>query len=414
MRIYIDDIKDKLKYVLLVALFYIYIFNPVFSFIGFGLNNLLLLIAGVSLVFYNGIFLDNIRLYKTELSLVVIMIVYLLITVLISGTGYYQGALDLLSWLTTLLFLPIFLVNAVLVKHRDIGFLNLIISVGVVAAVITALSIALPGLNSLLRGIQVGNELDVMESLGQLSIRGFGLGGNLTSAYGYMMGILASICTLKMIDSEQRRWYYIVYIILFLIAILFNARTGLFALLITLGFIFLKSLKNFSTRGLIILASIVVGAALLIVLVKKFSPDMYEFIEVFFDFLSSLENYEGSAYDQMLHFPETTHGLIFGEGFNIFLADYMYSDLGYVRNIYLGGIIFMVLLLLEQFVQYKKMYRRSGGDILVVILFLSVLVFHYKGSLFYTPNAVSRFIMLYYFVLVYNELYQDDQILIYK
>jgi len=413
MRLYIDDIKKKLQYALLVILFYIYIFNPVFSFVGFGINNILLLVAGLSLIVYNGILIENIRVYMTELILIVTMIIYLLVTVFLSGTGYYQGALDLLSWLTTLLFLPIFLVYAVLVKHRDIGFYNLIINVGVVAASISVISILIPGLNSFLRGIQLGNELDVMEELGQLSVRGFGLGGNLTSGYGYMMGLLASICTLKLIDSEKRRWYYVVYIILFLIAILVNARTGMFALLITLGIIFLKSLRSFNTRGLIILAAVIGGGILLLALLKKFSPDMYEFVQVFLDFLSSMENYEGSAYDQMLHFPETTHGLIFGEGVNIFLADYMNSDLGYVRNIYLGGIVFLVLLMLEQFVLYRKMYHRSDRDIFVLILFLSVIVFHYKGSLFYTPTAVSRFVMLLYFVLVYNELYSDEKIELY-
>lgn len=406
------NLKEILSYSALIALFYIYIFNPVFGFIGMGLNNILLLVAGVYFILNSGVFVLNAKMYGTELILICIMIVYLIITVFLSGTGYYQGALDLLSFLTTLLFLPIFLVNAVLANHKEVGFYNLMINVGLVGAVITALSMVLPGLNTFLRGIQIGNELDVMENLGQLSVRGFGLGGNLTSAYGYIMGIFASICTLKMIESKKR--YYIIYIILFLIAVMVNARTGLFALLITLGYIFLKSVGSFSVRGILLLLGIVAGAFLMLILLKKFSPDMYEFIGEFIDFLSTLSNYEGSAYDQMLHFPETAHGLIFGEGYNIFLADFMNSDLGYVRNIYLGGILFLTLLMLEQFVAYLKMYHRSGRDIFVIILFLSVNVFHYKGSMFYTPTAVSRFVMLYYFVLVYNYLFEDEPIVMYN
>ena len=383
--------------------------------LGFGLNNVLLLVAGVYCLLNRSIFMRDLKLYRKEMALILIMIVYLFVITL-SGGGYYKGVTALFGYFTTLLFLPIFLVHTLLINVKDKGFFNIIIHVGLIAAFISITCFLLPDFNLFIRSIQTDVEMESVDDLGLSMLRSFGLGGNLTSAYGYMMGLLSAFCLLKM--PEVKKWYYLIYSLLFLIAAIINARTSVFPFLFSLVFLLLKSLKTLSIKFIAIVGLIIAALGYgLFSYLERNNPEMFDYLYTFIDFFSSYENLEDSAYSSMWFFPETVQGVVFGEGRSVFGADNelnMSSDIGFVRNIYLGGLFFLFLLFNEQFIQYKNMYERSNKELFVIILALSVIVFHYKGSLCYITTAVSRFVMLYYFVLVFNKRSKNQEIVLFK
>lgn len=400
-----------ISYFFTIVLLYVFIFNPVFRWLDYGLNVPLLLVSFIYAVFNFPVFLKYIREYKKELWLIALMMLYLSVMLLFHSNSEVQGASRLIELVLTLLFIPIFLVNVVLSKHKNKGFLNIIIHVGLIAALITSFCLIFPSVQSFIRGIQTERELASLERLDELFIRGFGLGGNLTSSYGYMMGICGGICLLRL---NTLRWYYIFYILLFVLGAAVNARTGIIAVVIASVLMLIKQVKHFS---------ISYGIALFLILclliwgyrsMEVYLPNAYHFVSDFVDFFLSKDDYRTSSYVRMLHFPKTTLGLWFGDAKDVMgSGGYDSSDIGFVRDIYLGGLVFLSLLMLEQFIMYRKMMHRSGDVLFIIFLSLSVLVFYYKGFMPYISSAVTRFVTLYYFVLVYNKIHKNNIIKIY-
>ena len=393
---------------------YIYIFNPVFKWLGFGLN---LVLLGVSFFYAFLNFVETkryLKAYRHEIWIILFIISFLFLRIQTATTQEgYDEVFRVVDMLLSQLLIPMFIVRFVLIKCKEAGFYNIMITVGVVAALITLVCALSPAVNMFVRGLQTDREFSGMSTTSQMELgyRCFGLATNLTSAYGYMMGVFGSLCLVQM----KSRWHYFLFVILFLFAAAVNARTGMMAIFVTLFLLAFNSAYSLSIKQMLLIFVFIAAVFFGYNSLKVYLPSTYDFISSFVDFISDSNNYEGSYYDRNLHFPKTSDGIIWGEGINIYGTNSIYSsDIGFVRNVYLGGFFFIGLLLIHQFVLYKKMIRRSGDFIFIIGLAISVLIFHYKGLVLYTSSAISRFVMLYYFVLVYNELHKKSKILLYK
>ncbi len=403
--------QSRINILVFYTVVYIYIFNPVFKVLDFGLNVFLLLVSGIYAFTHLNLFKKYLKAYKHELWIIIFMMLYLSIGLLLNGLDNIVGVVRLQEMILTLLFIPFFLVETVISRFKDKGFLNMMITVGLIAATITLLCLIFPQFQNIIRGIQTNREIGVLESSDEFLLRGFGLGGNLTSAYGYIMGVCGAICLIKL---KYSRSYYVFYVLLFVLAAAVNARTGMLAVVIAMAFMLMRNVKRFNIGYLLAACILIVLLLYGYQLLEVYFPYAYEFISDFVKFFSSTDNYKGSAYDNMLHFPRTLNGLVFGEGRDVFgIGTEETSDIGFVRDIYMGGIVFVTMLAMYLYILFKKMYRRSGDLILVLILAMSVMLFYYKGLVFYASHAVSRFIMLFYFVLVYNELHKN-RIIVFK
>ena len=403
-----NSVYSSLSLIGVILLLYIYLFNPVFVFPGFGLNNIMLLVAGVYCLLNKEVFLRELSMYRVELFFALLAVLYFMIMSFISDSVYINGVSSLFGLFSTLLFLPIFLVNVVFKRFNDIGFFFFFFFVGLMAACISVFSLIFPAFNSFIRGIQTDIEMEGVDKLGLESLRSFGLGGNLTSAYGYIMGIFASICLLIMVETRQ--WIYGLYILFFLAAAMINARTGILVFVIALLYVFANSIRRFSIKNIAFIGLIVLIAVSAFLYLQTVNSEMFDYLYSFVEFFITLNDFEDSAYSRMLIFPDTLQGFIWGEGLDVFGGDAGEgSDIGYVRNIFFGGLFFLLLIVAEQFVLFKNMYIRSGRAPFVLMMALSVMIFHYKGCLCYGVNAVSRFLMLYYFLLSYNITHSEEE-----
>ena len=95
------------KYTLLIICIYIYIYNPIFSLLGFGLNKVLLLIS-IFYIFFVGFTFDFLKCFKNEILFTLILIFYTLLLGMQEGdvlTAYMH-----MTWFLEGFLIPTFLI----------------------------------------------------------------------------------------------------------------------------------------------------------------------------------------------------------------------------------------------------------------------------------------------------------------
>lgn len=229
-------------------------------------------------------------------------------------------------------------------------------------------------------------------------MRVYGISGDYTFFTPIYHGILASIAFFYSIFKDRRYFLYLPFIILI---ISLNGRFGLLIFFISLIIITLnyiskgKVLFKIIKKSILILI-ITIGAMLLL---KIISPYTYEWIMGGIKDTINLilynektGNYVALA-DKHLSFPKGI-GFIFGEGYRLFGGQaknmgYNSSDIGYVNDIFMGGIIYIFILYgtILRFLsrKCKASYFKNKNDynlykIICKYLIIALLISNYKGE----------------------------------
>lgn len=389
---------------LVIVLLYFYFYNPVFVLPGFGFVIILMAFSILYAVLKWRVVKSYINFYRTELVLSIIMLIY--VTTICALKGTEQIGVNIFLWIIITVFVPIFLIETVLSKQKEFVFGDVVIQVGFIASVFSCVALFYPPFNFFLRSIQVSNELtDYAES--QSFFRFYGLAINLSSAYGYMQGLVAALCLLKLDKTHKR---YALYFLTLVISVFVNARTGIVPVFLTIIYLIMNFVVKFKVGKLLKTSILAIFALYAIISTLKLLPDVNEFVIDFFDQISLMlfeedDGFKNSAYFTMLKFPESLVGIIFGEGHSIYgIGAGDSSDIGYVNQIFIGGLVFALLLVIYEIVLYVKIRNRSGEIVYSTIFFFSILIFNYKGFNFYDSGAYIKLWMLYYFILVHNRM----------
>lgn len=397
----------KYSKILIYIILYIYIYNPVFSFIGVGLVNVLLLASIVYAIVKWKRVQYYVGYYRKELKLSFLMILYLVIIKMVNGVQNYSEVVTMVLWQLTTVLIPIYLLEYVLPKFHIKDLLDFLLKVAFVAAVISILCLLFPQINQVVRSIQITDELDAIKD-GTVDYRCYGLATNLTSAYGAVQGVLASIALLKF---DKNRPIYGVYFLFLMAAAAINARTGLLPIIIAVGYKVLSSFKRRPFKTAIYIVAILGVFSYFLAYVASLVPETFEFIAAFFNAIISFVLYgdtDGGAWFNMLEtfirFPDTLRGLIFGEGHTILeVGRFESSDIGFINQIFLGGLIFTLVLLYYEIRLYGKMWKVSHKDFIYMLLFMTAVLMNIKGMNFYISNSFTRLIMLLYFYQFYQK-----------
>lgn len=385
-------------------LIYMQIYTPILN-TGLASGTFLIVLSFIYLIMKGGDIGKYLRLYRAELLLSCYLILYVFFVCSQNSVHDTSIVKSLVIWLLFSTIVPFFIVNGILARNKRIVFWNIILEVGFIASLITCIALFVPSFNFFLRNIQLeiktyGGELEE-----QLAFRGFGFAYYLTSGYAYCQGLLASLCLLRL-DAKHKR--YALYFITLTLSVIVNARTGLFPIALTLVYVLMNSVSKIKIITLFKYAFFSIVAYILFMQILSTLPDVKSFVTNFFEQLEGLvlkEDYEDSAYSKMLIFPKTSTGLLFGEGHSLFVSDIQdSSDIGYVNQIFIGGLIFAVGLLLFHLIVYIKIMKRSNDKVFATIFFLSLLVFNYKGAQYCSSIAFTNLWMLYYYVLVHNQI----------
>lgn len=393
----------------MLIILYIYLFNPVFAVPGFGFVNALILFALLFAITHIKKFGWYLRRFRKELFLTILMIVYAFFRTRTPGSNAADMIPDMILWVLSTMVVSIFLVDAIFSKVRGFVLMDTVLNVAFIAAVISILAMLIPPFNSFVRGIQSTVELDVSEHV--LDSRFYGLATNLTSSYGYLQGVLASYC---LINYSKNPFRNAVYFLSLALATAINARTGLIPIIVTVFYLVVKNRKKIRFWHVVVAFIMILAFSPLIEKIMSSESPVIASIRAFFIAIYSFvikgdANADGGTYFNVLYdslILPPIQDILFGAGYTLFGAFEelgMRSDIMYVNQLFIGGVVFLIIIMAYVIVFYRNLWLMYSKRFFPVLLLFMALVANFKGSPFYIGNAFTRFVMLFYFVLLFNQ-----------
>lgn len=259
--------------------------------------------------------------------------------------------------------------------------------------------------------------------------RGFGFSNSFVDSFGFGMGLIGA---LPLFFVNKKRWKIICTVPFLIFVSLVNVRTGL--LIAAVGFVIsvpviVKAFKTANKKArkkfLITAVIAVILLALLVALVQVVNPKTIKWI--LGDFSSVVESvvpdgssiiekdiFEGMKDDSKsttadILFSERFWNLpkgvtlIFGCGHTIFGAEgYPNSDVGYVNDLWMGGVIGALLLyssFVWLFVKSFKITRKLNIKCLVIFFAISVMIFQIKANAIAFNAGINTILPILFYVI---------------
>lgn len=286
-------------------------------------------------------------------------------------------------------------------------FINIVITAALIQAFLALAAFFIPGIRSffLTRFLE-----SVTRSVTIVNHRFYGLAGGLT----FDMPILQTVIALAVIypSRKLKAFDYIAALLLFFSAII-NARNAVVVLVIGLFSMVVLDRRPLNRRirygmGLIVL--VVFAAAAFPPAIEAVSPSTFNWItrgmKEIFDFLfkgdtNSTGNYFGYITDpSQYRVPEDLPGILFGKGHTTMGMESRYgfaSDIGYINDLWRGGIVYIVLLYLffAAIMLFLRRHPCSRVSFLGTFMLIMYPFINFKGIATST-NAISHFLFLLY------------------
>ncbi|MDI6498961.1 hypothetical protein QMA60_10355 [Leuconostoc suionicum] len=227
----------------------------------------------------------------------------------------------------------------------------------------------------------------------------------LSSEYTFTTPIVNGIFgVIAVFFSLKKSKLYLLYLPIILLLVLLNGRTGLVVFGIGSIIIIFKNAKRLSSL-LILSASSAFGIYLTFYLLKTLSQDTYVWIISFFSDTLNLINGDATGNYTQLGMQLPKDNLLFGYGFRIYdlntilsnITIYQRSDIGYANDLFLGGIVYIILLYIPiLFYVYLSTANdnKFKGTGLSFFLVIALLIADYKGETMRNGNLLLLVITL--------------------
>ena len=319
--------------------------------------------------------------------LYLIILVLVLLRVLISSDFYY-----LLSTIKAffILFASIFY----LACFFDLKLNNRLLNVFFINALICLVFGTFPDWKIFLKPFQYGShELSGLNEYRNAFLSGSGY-------FGISAPFAFAFCYFEYVFFEgqiKNKSLYIVKLFIILLAAILAGRIAIpIAGLSILYFCFIK-------RKISYLFIVVFFAACVycILQLENFEKVWNWIYDMFFGHGTITENESAGHLIQMIKFPKSDITFWFGDG--IYKMDdgsyYMSTDIGYLRHLYFGGVLFMILPLLIM----PLLYKNNKNMYFIVFLFPVALILHFKGAFIFNNPAFMPFIFIISHILFENK-----------
>ena len=322
---------------------------------------------------------------------------YALFTVTWGAGDGQRVAYQHIIWFLESFFISVFFVTFFQDVLQKITWEKSIILVGLVASLITVFLILNPSVNEFIRSSVIIDSLEQQEGT-DWDFRGFSISDGAAFSYGVIQGLILAFCFFRLKDSL---WYFAPIFLLF-ISIIFNARIGIAPVAISL--ILLLFSKQLKIRIFLIIAVIVITGNWFFNN-SSFSQENEKSLEwglsIFEDTFNFIQGEDDSSNysvltDDMSFLPNKSIHIIFGEGRSVFGIAEKSSDIGYVNQIFMGGIMYLGIMLIFLWYLYRKCRENSTNRIFVMLFVLTILVANIKGDAFFMPNGFTRLFIFYY------------------
>lgn len=229
-----------------------------------------------------------------------------------------------------------------------------------------------------------------------------------TPIYHSLMGLVAIYMGMNL----GKKYYWFLPFCVFIIVL--NGRTGLITLAFGFALMLVKRMVS-SVRGLFQVALIIVLSVTFIILglafLQSIQPDTYTWIVSGFEDTFALV-FEGSKqgnYEQLtgsfLMFPSQLLDWVFGYGVRVYGGNasniwFGTSDIGFVNDLFMGGIIYMALLYGTIIASLAACHKKSGKVVRDSKIFLAfgvvLLIANYKGEVARSGMVLTAIIFLGY------------------
>ena len=239
------------------------------------------------------------------------------------------------------------------------------------------------------------NEDNKLLSVTLLNERVFGIGSEYLFALPIFQAMMA--CVYISVTTKKSVFFFFNLICLICSAI-FCARTSLFVF--ACYFLYYYSLNFRKHPRISIITMGIIGGCVYMAYDFLMSIDDIVAIEHFNKAFNG--QYEGGydmLLDTMLFFPEDFITWVFGDGTYPFFAK-RGSDIGYVNDLFFGGLLYLSLEFLSLYFLFNNARRADYLQNILPLLFMTLIVLHYKGSIYGCNNFMKGIMIMYYAVFI--------------
>ncbi|MCY3040740.1 hypothetical protein ODY52_02025 [Aerococcus sp. JJEM-2022c] len=374
------------KIILFFYAFYI-LYTPNFSFISslFSPSIVLLLLSLANIILLNRKLLSFVK----KMKVVHIFICFIVLTAYVSIVNYINGfyifdyVSNIVMCYNLINYISLFIWYEKIYKNNK--FLEYIIFIGLSQAVISLLMVLIPGFKEFANMLYIEGENPSLNLLGITNHRIYGIGSGYTVALPFIQSFMG-ILSLYIVDKKMNI-KYLFYSLFLAWSVLLNNRTGfIIYVLVLLMFVFKKLFTRISLNAVIMTFFIIS----LLILVPRFFQDSDKLqwlttsIADVFNYIlhGDRSDYTQSLTQDFLKFPQGL-SLIFGTGHRAFGEKARYflgfnSDIGYVNDLFKGGLIYVITLYLTIFINLS---RRISNKFLLASIVLFMIIANYKGEI---------------------------------
>lgn len=379
---------------LFVYLFMLVYTPPLFALINININKYFLLILITMPIFIYYLVLKTNRLkaiilnknnYKLILG-IFISSIYIFIIASLRGyeTRFIQNMFFIYQFLNILILIDI-------LKRRKYTYkkmIHLFFNIVLLQSLICILMLLVPSLREIALKLYYNGGV---ENIFISKMRIYGLSSDYTYATPIFHGFVAVV---MMLFAIEYHWKYILYIPFVIIAIMLNGRTGIIIFLVGLSLIIFSYLrKTNKIIKVLFYAFVLLFVGILgFTFLEKLAPSTYTWIingikEITGFLLDGEKNGTIAALDNAFYFPKGIYFYI-GEGHRVYRqSGYVHSDIGYVNDMFLGGVIYIVVLYLSVFkyssVKINNKFNiqlHNINKIFSIIVISTLLIANYKGE----------------------------------
>lgn len=386
--------KDKIVLFLIYLYgFYIFYFPELNSFIGIRshllLAGLFLLLVPVFIIIKKNKLLNiNKQLFLLVIG-ILISILYFTIraTVANQELRIVQNSFILLQ-IIHISFLYLFVKTYGMKKDEIV---RLPLNLGVIQSLICIGMIIFPSLKEIALDLYYnGRPENIFISANRI----YGISSDFTFFTPTYHGIL---CTIAFVYAILKKWNYIIYIPFLLINILLNGRIGLVVFIVGVVISVLYLLLKGKSKSKVIAYMLfsIIALISILTIAKHIVPNTFNWIISGFNdtinfFLDrELSGNYTTLFETMLFTPPN---IIFGEGFRVYAGNaleygFNSSDIGYVNDLFMGGIVYVIILYLSifKFIFTNGNNKNKTKEFIInktisYSLFFMLLVANFKGE----------------------------------
>ena len=346
----LSSTRNFLSYVILIASLYLYIYSPPFRILPFGPIKVLIPFA-YFYIFKNNLLTQFFSLFRKDFWIITILLGYI-ITISFLLRSDFSRILTVSYYLFEVFPVAFYLSHRYLKLTKTGNIPKILVKVTFIAALFSLFIFLNPGLKDFIRFSLMRFE----ESDKSFQFRSFSISADDLFTYSIVQGI-ASFFVFYFIKENRIKWFAVMLLLYF--SALINARTGLVVGLIGAGIYFLfqmKSIKKFiSNFGVLVLVAI-----LIVIFFQNFESffgvqqasgtkewlvdGMNQVTDIFSDDKQSDYSILKTLTEDMVYYPDDFWTWIFGSGKDLFYSEINSSDVGYVRQLNFGGLIYIFLL----------------------------------------------------------------------